>query len=835
MDALVVARLRGRREEPHARARALPRGRPRRRRDLSDLRGRRVGRTARSRSCPQRFMQVLGHTLVEGRRLSLGVDLTTGTGWPFGGPWVGDADASSRLELARREMKNGRLGEPLPLGRPQYVVAVADGGEPVDLTSRVAADGRLDWSAPGSWRVYAAVAQGPVQKVKRAAPGGEGNVVDPFSVESLGRYLRRFDEAFAGFGAGAPRAALPRLVRVLRGELHAAALRGVPGAAEATTCAAGCRRSSATATPTRSRASGATTARRSPSCTSTTCGAGPTWAHARGSLSRNQAHGAPGNLLDLYAAADIPETEVFRQMDEAMMPRLKLASSAAHVSGRRLASAEAFTWLGEHFRTPLSLVKRAADWLYLSGVNQLRVPRHPVLAARGSRGRASSSTPRSTSGREGGLWRDLPALTGYLTRVQSILQAGDPDADLLLYYSPNDAWYDPPTPARPDDLAPPNPVPPAFDELGLRLWRRGYSWDAVSERRLEDVRVEDGRLRLGGRLLPRARGSADAVPVARGGAPARGPRRARRDRDPRGRPSRGRAGLRCARGAAAGAARRARSARRGQRAAALALRTPGARAGRRRRRSAAGARRPSRARRMTDAGLQLVRRRRAARPRLLRREPRRGGLRRLAAARDAGACRGPARPAGGGAARERPRCACGRTARPRSGRSSSPARRSCVRTFETRRSRRRPGPTTSPPGRRFPWTASWSVTFVEGGPALPAAFETRTLASWTSLGDDEARRFAGTARYEIRFERPSGSASDWQLDLGDVRESARVRLNGQSLGTLWSRPFRAAARTGAAVRARTGSRSRSRTWRRTASATSTVAASRGRGSTTSTW
>ena len=154
----------------------------------------------------QRFMQVLGHTLGEGKRLGLGVDLTTGTGWPFGGPWVVDADASSRVELARREMKDGQLSAALPLGTPRYVVAVSDAGERVELTGRVGAEGRLDWSAPGSFRVYAAVSQGPIQKVKRAAPGGEGNVVDPFSVASLGRYLRRFDEAFAGFGAGAPRA-----------------------------------------------------------------------------------------------------------------------------------------------------------------------------------------------------------------------------------------------------------------------------------------------------------------------------------------------------------------------------------------------------------------------------------------------------------------------------------------------------------------------------------------------------------------------------------------------------------------------------------------------------
>ena len=443
----------------------------------------------------KRFMQLLGHTLGEGKRLGLGVDLTTGTGWPFGGPWVVDADASSRVELARREMKDGQLSAALPLGTPRYVVAVSDAGERVELTGRVGAEGRLDWSAPGSFRVYAAVSQGPIQKVKRAAPGGEGNVVDPFSVASLGRYLRRFDEAFAGFGAGAPRSHFhdsyeyygatftPRIFEEFaarRGYDLRAQIEALVGDGDPDTVA------------------------RVRSDYRATLGElhldyvrhWVAWAHERGSLARNQAHGAPGDLLDTYAAADIPETEVFRKMDEAMMARLKLASSAAHVSGRKLASAEAFTWLGEHFQTPLSLVKRAADWLYLSGVNHLLfhgIPHSPV----GEPWPGYQFYASVNFGPAGGLWRDLPALNAYLTRVQSILQAGDPDVDLLLYYSPHDAWQEPNAPSKPDDLAPQNPVPPAFEELGLRLWRRGYAWDAVSEARLADARVDGGRLRLG--------------------------------------------------------------------------------------------------------------------------------------------------------------------------------------------------------------------------------------------------------------------------------------------------------------------------------------------------
>ena len=56
-----------------------------------------------------------------------------------------------------------------------------------------------------------------------------------------------------------------------------------------------------------------------------------------------QAHGSPGNWLDLYAAADIPETEMFHLDRNKLIS--KFASSAAHVSGKQLVGAETGTWL----------------------------------------------------------------------------------------------------------------------------------------------------------------------------------------------------------------------------------------------------------------------------------------------------------------------------------------------------------------------------------------------------------------------------------------------------------------------------------------------------------
>ena len=41
----------------------------------------------------------------------------------------------------------------------------------------------------------------------------------------------------------------------------------------------------------------------------------------------------------------------------------------------------------------------------------------------------------------------------------------------------------------------------------------------------------------------------------------------------------------------------------------------------------------------------------------------------------------------------------------------------------------------------------WKIKFVDGGPELPADITTDELRSWTEMGDAEAKRFAGTARY----------------------------------------------------------------------------------------
>jgi len=97
----------------------------------------------------------------------------------------------------------------------------------------------------------------------------------------------------------------------------------------------------------------------------------------------------------------------------------------------------------------------------------------------------------------------------------------------------------------------------------------------------------------------------------------------------------------------------------------------------------------------------------------------------------------------------------------------------------------------------------WNVKFLQGGPMLPADFQTTRLASWTTFTDTNAQAFAGTAKYETTFDAPKLESNlqvapntlkrELQpcfLNLGDVRQSARVRVNGKDYGTLITPPFR---------------------------------------------
>ncbi len=100
-----------------------------------------------------------------------------------------------------------------------------------------------------------------------------------------------------------------------------------------------------------------------------------------------------------------------------------------------------------------------------------------------------------------------------------------------------------------------------------------------------------------------------------------------------------------------------------------------------------------------------------------------------------------------------------------------------------------PWPYYEPSAEPLPLERGWSLTFTESEPAIPGSFAIDTLGSWTNLPVPEASVNRGSATYSLTFELPDIACDEWLLELGDVRESARVTINGTAVDTLWSVPF----------------------------------------------
>ena len=88
---------------------------------------------------------------------------------------------------------------------------------------------------------------------------------------------------------------------------------------------------------------------------------------------------------------------------------------------------------------------------------------------------------------------------------------------------------------------------------------------------------------------------------------------------------------------------------------------------------------------------------------------------------------------------------------------------------------------------------SWELAFdpAWGGPAK-TTFE--KLVDWTSHEEEGIKYYSGIAKYLKIFDMPkelkSGYNSNLYLDLGKVKNMARVKLNGEDLGVVWTSPWR---------------------------------------------
>lgn len=470
------------------------------------------------------WMSMLDFTISEATRLGMGVDMNNGTGWPFGGPEVSLEDAATKAIFREYKLKGGQqLNEPVTVkddkekefAQLDKLIAYSLDGEITDITHRVSSRGKLDWTAPqGKDHTLVALFIGKTrQQVKRAAPGGEGYVLNYLDKDAVMRYFSKLDTAFAENNTPFPHTFFNDSYEVYGADWTPELLdefekrRGYELQDYFPELLANGATDISARVITDYRETIGELLKENFTLTWTE------WAHAHGVKTRNQAHGSPANLLDLYASVDIPECESFgitnfdipylrkdsiRKENDSDPTILKYASSAAHVAGKPYTSSETFTWLTEHFRTSLSQCKPEIDQMFTSGVN--RVYFHgstysPKDAAwPGWKFYASvDMSPTNT------IWKDAPAFFNYIARIQSFLQIGKPDNDFLLYLPIYDIWE-----AQRDHYFTTFAIHgmrerlPDFCDAVEEIMECGYDLDYISDHFIGTTSVENGLLKTEG-------------------------------------------------------------------------------------------------------------------------------------------------------------------------------------------------------------------------------------------------------------------------------------------------------------------------------------------------
>ncbi|HEX8358140.1 MAG TPA: glycosyl hydrolase, partial [Segetibacter sp.] len=267
-----------------------------------------------------RWMKMLDHTVKHSTALNMGVYMSVGTGWPIGGPQVTKEDAATKLVVQRYRLTAGELlrdtvimndVKQRDVAKLSALIAYADNGEIIDITDKVQPDGSLQWTpATGNWELYAAFVSKTRQVVKRAAPGGEGYTLDHFSKTSLNNYFRKWDTAFGSTAHGV-KAFYNDSYEVYGADWTPAFFdefkqrRGYDLKTYLRELASNDSSDKVARIKSDYRETMADLMLENFSETFTR------YAHSKNTLSLNQAHGSPGNLLDLYAAFDVPETETF--------------------------------------------------------------------------------------------------------------------------------------------------------------------------------------------------------------------------------------------------------------------------------------------------------------------------------------------------------------------------------------------------------------------------------------------------------------------------------------------------------------------------------------------
>ena len=383
------------------------------------------------------YLDALKFTNDKARELGLRVDITLGSGWPFGGPHIPVTEAAGKLRVERVSIRAGIASVAVPaMGNGEKLLGAFLGMRPVgDIR-----DGRLYLPADlgGNPQVIFFISSRTGMQVKRPAVGAEGFVLDHYDRKAIEAHLSYTGERLMrAFGAYPPTAVfsdslelfgsdwtpdflaefrkrrgydLLPLLPALAGDIGERTLQVRHDWGQTLTELG----DDNYLTPIRD------------------------WAQKHGTRFRSQTYGTPPAVLSSNALVDLPEGEAGPKW--RVFSTVRWAASASHLYNRPVTSSETWTWLhSPAFRaTPLDM-KAEADLHFLQGINQLIG--HGWAYSPESAGEPGwRFYAAAVFNAHNPWWLVMPDMTKYLQRVSYLLRQGKPANDVALYLPTDDAW-----------------------------------------------------------------------------------------------------------------------------------------------------------------------------------------------------------------------------------------------------------------------------------------------------------------------------------------------------------------------------------------------------------
>jgi len=389
----------------------------------------------------------------EARRLGLRVDLTLGSGWPFGGPHIAVTQAAGALRVETAAILHGADSIAAPnIATGERLEAVfvlpssGDGlalGKARRIESPAIQKGRLavpSEFAGGSSAVFF-ISSRTGMTVKRPAVGAEGFVLDHYDQDAIETHLHTVGERLMqAFGDHPPYAIFSDSLEDYGSDWTPSLLQEFQ------------RRRGYDLTPHLLALVGdigpSTAAIRHDWGLTLTELANENylkplhaWAMQHHTLFRSQTYGFPPVTLSSSQYEDLPEGEgkatmlMWREFSDT-----RWAASAGHLFSKPVISSETWTWLhSPAFQASPLDMKAEADLHFLQGINQLighGWPYSPESAGEpGWRMYAAGAFNAHNP-----WWFAMPDLAAYLQRVSFALRQGKPANDVALLLPNDDAW-----------------------------------------------------------------------------------------------------------------------------------------------------------------------------------------------------------------------------------------------------------------------------------------------------------------------------------------------------------------------------------------------------------